>query len=117
MRNVPNNEYVDVGGRAVPVKRVFVSAENDGENTAIAAVAGKRIRVLSFFMWRTNAGSNTLLDGSGGTVLFTFNGTSGGVLQAWPGPTYAFQTTAGNPLIINNPAGSDTLGLFIYCEV
>lgn len=57
-----------------PVLNKFVSLGVAANQTVITAVTGKRIRVMGIIAQSNNAASGTLslLDGSGGTALFTY---------------------------------------------
>jgi hypothetical protein len=62
----------EINGEVCPVKSKYVGFAPGANQTAIAAVTGKRLRVMGFFSTTSAAGNPTLalLNGSGGTVLF-----------------------------------------------
>jgi hypothetical protein len=98
-------------------KFVEVEATADGDNTLIAAVAGKQIRVLAFALTVSIAGTITLQD-TDNTDLATFVlPASGGVSFAGTNEAPAFETAQGKGLEVTNPAGLDTLGFITYVEV
>lgn len=91
----------------------------DSDNTAVAAVAGKKIRVVSYQLNNvTTAGVVTVKDGTGGSTIgvltFTLGQAQsfGGGLE---GP--AFETSAGNALVLSNATNVDTTGHLTYVLV
>lgn len=105
-------------GRAEP-KFVRVNAVADGDNVVIAAVAGKRIRVISYVLMATAAGTISIQDTAGTPVVlaqFPLAANSG-VSYAGGLEAPAFETGPGLGVEINNPVGVDTLGHIAYLEV
>ena len=101
------------------VKYVRVNATSDGDNTVVAAVAGKSIRVLGYVLTATAAGLITLQDTAGTPVVhaqlsLATNGTASyaGGLQA-----PAFETASGTGVEISNPSSVDTVGHLTYIEI
>jgi len=101
------------------IKLALVNATADGVNTVVAAVAAKKIRVISYSLTVTGAGLITVQDDAGTpNVLAKFSMPANGQI-AFNGDINnpAFETAAGQKLDINNPAGVDTLGHLAYVEV
>lgn len=101
------------------IKYVRVNATADGDNTVISAVAGKALRVLSYQLTSTAAGTVTLQDTAGSPAVFASfampangNITYTGGLQA-----PAFETASGVGLEVSNGTGVDTLGHITYLEI
>jgi hypothetical protein len=75
-----------------------------GDNTIIAAVGGKALKVFRYALQAVGTVNAKLTDGTGGTqlsMLWNFQAREGvntGVMQP---PNYLFKTTAGNALIMN----------------
>lgn len=104
------------GAGSHAVLHVRLNATADGANTVISAVAGKRIRVLSYALTASAAGTVTLQDSAGSPVVFaSFSFPANGSLS-YPGGIYApaFETDAGVGLVISNGTGVDTLGHLTY---
>lgn len=94
-----------------------IDADADGANTVVAAVSAKKIRVLGFAL-TVSAAANPLAIKSDTTVLAEFDlGANGGI--AYPGgdDAPAFETVAGEALVITNPVGVNTNGFLVYREV
>jgi hypothetical protein len=110
---------LDGAGATVPIKFARVNATADGDNTIIAAVAGKKLRVLGYALVATAAGTISVQDSAGSpAILAQFPlAANGGVSYGGGFDAPAFETPVGNGLEINNPAGVDTLGHLTYVEV
>lgn len=107
-------QEVDKAGNLTnrPPRFARINADADGDNTIIPAQgAGNKIRVLSYALTVSAAGTVTIR--SGATVLSEFTlPANGGV--SYDGPSPAFETAANQALIINNTAGMDTNGHLAY---
>jgi hypothetical protein len=103
---------------AVPVKFASVNATVDGDNTAIAAVTGKKLRILGGVLTSTGAGTVQLKSG-GATVLGRFISSSNGAGVSYAGGVDAplAETAAAEAFVLNNPAGVDTVGMLSYIEL
>jgi hypothetical protein len=107
-----------IGGNTVPVKRAFLNQAASGTaQTVVAAVSGKRIRVLALAM-RAGATATDATFNSGSTAispLFANAINDGAVLplneHGW------FETAAGAALTVTTGAGSTTGILVNYVEV
>jgi hypothetical protein len=100
------------------VLTAVISATADGANTVVAAVTGKKIRVLGYVLnvnaagtvqWKTAASANLsglmeFVDG-GGLVVPCCDPT---------GEVFWFETVAGEALTITTAAGVDALGHIVY---
>lgn len=101
-------------------KFASVSAAGIGDNTLVAAVTGKRIRVLS--MTLTMSGTTVtwaFQSGAGGTAL---TGTMGPIAQGttvvWPfSPLGHFQTAASTLLNLSLSGAQAVTGSLVYIEV
>jgi hypothetical protein len=96
-----------------------VAASTLGDNTLVAAVAGRQIRVLGFALVATG-GANTVRfeSGAGGTAL-TGQMDLGADGQLVPGfsPTGWFQTAAGALLNLELSAATAVAGWLVYVLV
>lgn len=101
------------------IKFARVNATADGVNAAIAAVAGKKIRVIGYALTnKTTAGTVALQDTAGSPVIhaelnFPLNGAvpyDGGLSAP------AFETAVGTGVNVSNGVGVDTLGHITYIE-
>ena len=102
-----------------PVKYARINATADGVNTIVAAVASKKIRVISYAMVINAQGTITIQDDAGTpNVLASFTLAQYGGVSFSGGPSApAFETAVGEGLTISNGAGVDTLGHLAYIEV
>lgn len=111
-------DHVDVDeGKTLQVKRAAFTAASDGNNTVLAAVTGKKIRVIGLVVSADVAGVFIFQSGAGGTELMRFRSAANGMLTAFPSSGYLFETAASALLNIVNPAGSDSMGMIQYVEV
>jgi hypothetical protein len=97
------------------LKYLLVQALADGANVLVAAVAGKRVKVISYVFTIATAAGTLILEETGGTGLAKFSvAINGGVSFAgnYDGP--AFQTAIGQGLQTNNPTGLDVYGHIAY---
>lgn len=101
------------------VKYARINATADGDNTVIAAVAGKALRVLGYALNVTAAGTISLQDTAGTPVVHAqFALAANGVVSYAGGlQAPAFETASGVGLEVNNPTGVDTLGHISYLEI
>lgn len=95
---------------------VSINAAADADNTVIAAVAGKRIRVISYVISNvTTAGLVIFRSGAAGTEHARFNMLLGqAIVYAGDEAGEAFDCDLGAAFVINNGAGVDTLGTVTY---
>lgn len=108
------------GGRdvACEIKHASIAASSSGDNTVVAAVAGKRIRVLSYMLVAAGAVTVRFESGAGGTAL------SGQMSLAANGGAVAnfnqggwFQTAAGSLLNLELGGAVSVAGHLSYIEV
>lgn len=104
---------------AVTVKYAVVNAAADGDNTVIAAVASKKIRVLGYHLSVTAAGLIVLQDTAGTPVVHARHSLAANGTASYAGghDAPAFETAAGEGVEISNPASVDTHGHITYIEV
>jgi hypothetical protein len=101
-------------------KFASVSAASNGNNTLVAAVTGKKIRVLSMHL--TMSGTTVtwaFQTAAGGTAL---TGTMGPIAQGqtvvWPfNPLGHFETVAGQLLNLSLSGAQTVAGSLVYVEV
>jgi hypothetical protein len=99
------------------VKFASVNATSDGDNEIVAAVSGKKIRVLGYCLTSNAAGTVALKSGASTTLARIRIGADGdGAAYAGSAETPAFETAAGEALNLNNPASVDTFGHLCYME-
>lgn len=101
------------------LKFVRVAATADGDNEIVAAVAGKKIRVLAYSLGVTAAGTMKLQDTAGSPAVHAEFPLAANGRAEYAGGTRApaFETAAGVGLEVSNPTGVDTLGHLTYIEV
>lgn len=104
------------------VKYAKVDAAADGDNVIIAAVTGKKIRVLGYALTGTStAGATITIQDTATTPVVHAKlaiANNGGVSYAGGLAAPAFETAAGTGVEINNPGtGPDTFGHMVYVEI
>ena len=112
------HEFSFLKTRLTGLKRVAISASTLGNNTIVAAVANKRIRVYQVLLVAAGSVVVKFQDGAGGTDLtgpLTL-AANVGFSSGWV-PVGHFETTDGNLLNLNLSAGIVTGGWLIYGEV
>lgn len=100
-----------------PIKRAIISG-SAGDVTAVAAVAGKKIRVLQFYVRQSAAGTVRFESAAAGTALtgVMVTTTADLVVQGDFNPVGHFETIAGE--LLNVEAGTAAvMGWLVYQEV
>lgn len=102
----------------IPPKYAVISASTNGNNTLVAAVTGKKIRVLACVIMSAGTINATFQSGAGGTALsgaFPLTAQAGMVLPlcevGW------FETAAGSLLNLSLSAGVLAAGVLVYQEI
>jgi len=104
------------------VKYAAIAAATSGNNTLLAAVTGKRIRVLALFVQPGAAGNIYFTSATSGTVIFGGStnkinlGANGGFVLPF-NPAGWFQTAAGELLCMNASSTGPFSGGFVYQEI
>lgn len=100
---------------------VGIAASSSGDNTVVAGVAGKAIRVLAFALSFSGSVNGKFTDGESGTLLAGLFYGAAGIQVDMPmsptrvsGPTPYFQTAAGNDLVLNLSTNTAVGGLVVY---
>ena len=95
------------------------AAANTANQTIVAAVTGKKIRVLSFrLMGAGTAGSATFRSGGTSDISETFNFDARSGMVAQFSPVGHFETVAGELLAVSTVTASATCGIgIVYVEV
>lgn len=111
----------NAGTLLVP-KFAAIAAATSGNNTLLAAVTSKKIRVLSLFLVAGAAGNIYFTSATGGTVIF--GGSTNKIQLAANGgfvlpfsPVGWFETVAGELLAMNASSTGPFSGGFCYVEV
>lgn len=90
-----------------------LDAQADGDNTIIAGVAGKQIRVLGYHLMATGAGTVIFKDAIDFRAYFSL-AANGAATYAGTHDAPAFDCAVGQALTVTNPAGVDTKGHITY---
>jgi hypothetical protein len=101
-----------------PIKRAIVSGATSGDNTVVAAVTGKSIRVLQVQLVSITAVAVRFESAAGGTALtgvMSLGAT--GVLSSGYCPVGHFQTAAGELLNMELGGAVQVSGWIVYQEV
>ena len=99
------------------VRRAAISGVTSGNNTLIAAVTGKKIRVLGLSIVAAGAVDFRLESGASGTALSGVMSLNDGVMVTWPiAPPGAHwvETAAGALLNMELGAGVQVSGVIVY---
>ena len=113
---------IDENGNACPVKTAFANvAASTTDGVVVAAVAGKRIRVLGLVAQAGGTATTLVFNskpaGAGTAVSLTFqNAANGGASVSAPAGGFLFQTNAGEGLSATTGAGSTTGVQVAYIE-
>lgn len=103
------------------LKFAVVAATTDGDNAVVAAVTGKKIRVISYCL--NTKGTDTqafqFQDTTDTPVVHGKFEVATGTVVSFAGASWApaFETAAGKGLEINVASGQDVTGHLTYCEV
>ena len=100
------------------VKRAVIDAATSGNNTLVAAVTGKKIRVLAaFFTMTGTAVTIRFEDGAGGTALTGQMGPTAGQTIVLPfNPVGWFETSASTLLNMELGGAQSVDGVLVYIE-
>lgn len=101
------------------IKRAIIDNATSGDNTLVAAVTGKRIRVLSLFVIMTGTAVTIRFEsGAGGTALTgQMQPTQGGGFVLPFNPVGWFETAAGALLNLELSGAQSVDGCLVYVEV
>jgi len=100
------------------VKRAKIDAASSGDNTLVAAVTGKKIRVLALFATMTGTAVTIRFeDGAGGTALTGQMGPTAGQTIVLPfNPVGWFETSAATLLNMELGGAQSVDGALVYIE-
>jgi hypothetical protein len=121
----------DGAGTALVPKFAAIAAASSGDNTIVAAVSAKKIRVLAFRLkaatassaavacyWRNGAGGSALEGGASNTTPLDKTGAAGaGGETAQFNPVGWFETSSNTALVLNLSAAQAVTGSITYVEV
>lgn len=114
-------------GALLPAKFAAIDTATNGDNAIVAAVAGKKILVLSLSLFsggtavdvylssKDNTGTK-LLGGTGKITLDKTGATGFGGFALGFSPVGHFETDSGEALNLNLSAGNRVLGQVVYVE-
>lgn len=107
------------GNTSLTPKFAKIAASSSGNNTLIAAVASKKIRVLAYNLMGNGAVNAKFQDGAGGTDLtgLKYIAAAGGGICAPFNPIGWFETTANTLLNLNLSGAVAVGGEIVYVEV
>lgn len=99
------------------LKFARINADADGDNTIVAAVAGKRLRVFGYALG-SSSGAECDIKSGASTILAEFTlAANGQVSYAGGDASPAFETSVGEAVVINTTAAQDVNGHLVYAEV
>lgn len=100
------------------IQRAVIDVATLGDNTLVAAVAGKKIRVTSLFLVAAAANTLRFESGAGGAALTgQMVMAANGVLSLPHNPAGWFETAAGALLNLELSAAASVDGALSYVEV
>lgn len=98
------------------IQTVRVNGDSDGDNEIVAAVTGKKIRVVAFILSTTTTGLVSVKSGS--TVKAEISFTAAQPVPFAGGPhAPAFETAIGEALVLTTQASQDVNGSLAYMLV
>ena len=113
-----STSYSSGGAQTSQPKFAAISASSNGNNTLVAAVTGKKIRVLSYALTSSGTVNAKFQSGASGTDLtgLLYEIANSGIAVAYC-PVGLFETAAGSLLNLNLTAGTAVGGHLTYVEV
>ena len=114
MAGVIRTAIIKTGYGIVP-KYAKIDVASAGDNTIVAAVAGKKIRVLQYAL--VVGAATTVIWKSGSTAIsgdMSFDANSG--ISSPFSPVGLFETAAGEALVLNLSAANPVSGHLVYVE-
>lgn len=99
-------------------KFAVIDAASSGDNTLVAAVAGKKIRVLAMVIDAAGAVNIRLESGASGTAMTGQMSMTNGTSLVWPfNPVGWMETAAGSLLNLELSGAVSVDGCLVYIEV
>lgn len=113
-----SSDYIVVGSRNLPIKFAKINAATSGDNTLVAAVSGKKIRVVSLFYIAAGTVNTRFESATGGTALTgQMNHVASSGVSLSFNETGWFETIAGELLNLELSAAISVDGCLSYIEV
>jgi hypothetical protein len=112
-------QLADCGGEMATVKYAVIDEATSGNNTLVAAVTGKKIRVLNYVMVSGGTVTTRFESGAGGTALsgqMTMFLTVSNPMSISCGSVGCFETAAGELLNLELSAAQSVDGHLAYIE-
>jgi hypothetical protein len=114
----PGTEYMYHGGSTLTVKRAVIDHATGGDNTLVAAVASKKVRVLSVFLVAAGAVTVRFESGASGTALTGQMTVAANGVLVLPFNQFGWFETAVNTLLNLELGGAVSVdGALMYIEV
>lgn len=113
-----SHQFYDVYSNQA-IKRAVVDAATSGDNTLVAAVTGKKIRVLAMFAVMTGTAVTIRFEsGAGGTALTgQMTPSQGGGFVLPYNPLGWFETASGELLNLELGGAQSVDGVLVYAEI
>ena len=116
--STPTGDVIMIEGVAYPVKRAVIDCATSGDNTIVAAVASRKLRVISVFLVTAGAVTVRFESATGGTALTgQMNFASNGGMVLNENKTGWFQTIAGELLNLELSGAVSVDGALTYIEI
>lgn len=91
-----------------------IDATADGDNTIVAAVTGRKIRVLSYSITARGTAPNVVTLKSGASTTKAVLNLADNTGLTYAGPYPALETDDGDAFVVNVEAGKDATGHLTY---
>lgn len=111
----PVGDVVRYGNKQCTVKRVSINIGSGGEQTLLAAVAGKHTLVISALLRFSGAGDSIVRAGAAGTEQLRIVAAAGTTLTLGYQPVGIFKSGVNQALTIESNSG--VTGQLVYAEV
>jgi hypothetical protein len=116
MKNSVALSIVNDFGQPIPPKFAAISAPNSGNNEVVAAVSGKKIRVLGYVLVASGAVNAKFRSTNTDKTGLLYLAQNGGVSAPFS-PVGHFETAAGEALNLNLSGSVAVGGHLVYVEV
>lgn len=115
----PDSSVMKIGNTSVTPKFAVISASSSGDNTIVAAVASKKIRVLAYNLMGAGAVNARFQTAAAGAYLtgLKYIAAAGGGICAPFNPVGWFETVAGDLLNLELSGAVAVGGEIVYIEV
>jgi hypothetical protein len=107
-----------LGPEDIQTLNINIAAGAGADNTLVAAVAGKKVRVVSYLI-QSGAATTISMKSGAGTTIATLDQTAAGRAAPFSGriEAPAYETARGSALVLNSSAAVQVTGHLAYVLV